>query len=563
MSLNINKVAGALSSYKKYSDNNKTAAEPKRGYLNVDAMGGITTGVSFVTAKPATKTLTVVDTIRQCVADKGKLGSAKLEDLQNIKEGVETLKEDVEKKLVDVSGSGAIFRFLRAVFGIETEYDKVLNTIAKITSVVDRQIEIKELETAIKRDKEEYAKVQPEQKSLSEKQTGICLRYNVSWSGITKAELTPQEKQKLDGFVEMERKLKGKEAKLYRLQNPPAEPKNGDYTYKVRALFGFGIGQGDTLDSICKKGKGNLGKLKIDKNTVLGGNLNQNIGYLASLKVSTPGFSGVDKKVQETLERSERVANILKSTDDPGRVVTEELNTMRKGDWLFVETGSAGHATMMAFMKNDQGEIITHYFNTGEGLHENIVGWPSTGVTFAPVPVKGINSLSPVVTKLMEIKNNPDSTMKDVNKYLEEQKMLTGKQASTGIKKLQVDGTCSFSALLLGIDVVIAQTVVPANKDAAITQYANNMHLAVSQDFADTLSYEAAAGANRKDPSVLALGNALLVHHNNKHLQHIPEKDRPKVVLGYDVEDVVKDKEERDAQLAAVKARHAARQQNR
>ena len=207
--------------------------------------------------------------------------------------GINTLETNI-KGIGETSGAQFV-RWLRTLLGKENEYDKILNTIDEIKSLVQGRLEIQQLKEELPKSRESLANMQASQTALSaeqqkgkktiealEKQPVLSIT-NWAPKPLSKeqvkelaqlksrdAELTRKLPDLHDKIVKLSDEIQAKEAKLQALEHPPIVALEGTYDFKLTALFGFGLGQKESLEEVGASEGFTLSEIGLDQGTVLG-----------------------------------------------------------------------------------------------------------------------------------------------------------------------------------------------------------------------------------------------------------------------------------------------------
>lgn len=509
---------------------------PQTGFLKLE--GGT---LSVVHKKgEATSTFDVINHIQSVViqgTQTSNNSALNVDDLKSIKTNLATMRTEVLGGAMVESTTEYIVRILRSLCGCETKKDIMLRNIDTIQDVLFTKIQIATVERRIEEsEKSLQAKnddlqrlhknkgavdtfVVAKNQGVSQLRSGVSQVKNylgfgnksketqstssqqtTSQNQSSARELSVPEQIKIlkQEIEDLRKSLAADKGELELLKSP--KKTTATISYKLIALFGLGIGQKQKFDDVCKGlnlSQEDMDSIKITKD--IGSDNSKNITYVEDLHVVIPGNSTATHAVQKTLETSHAVLEEINGqttaapnvTKDAGIVVTNKLKEMKPGETLFLPIGTTTHGTLLAFRKMDTGKIAVTYYNTGEGSEDNpssgILKPGTTKVAFDPVSLDN-HGFSTLVSKLYQMSSDPSTTMSDVNGILfpkkksDDQVFVHPKAAGT--KRNQIDGTCTFSSLLLGIEDVI--TSAGAHPEA-IASYERSLHQRVAQDVAKSI----------------------------------------------------------------------------
>jgi hypothetical protein len=254
--------------------------------------------------------------------------------------------------------------------------------------------------------------------------------------------------------------------------------------FKRQLIFGFSVGQSQTLEEIAKLDS--LFTVDELRDLLEGGTGVTNLFYLAQFleqripqvvvendKVYLQSLQQMQSDIKRSIIfafRARAIERSLSNINNPGfakhslkRLTTDIISELQRtevkeGDRLFLPVGTTEHETLLCLQKGKDGKILTTLYNTGEGAEQqrakglnlkaakdffsHLQGEYPTSKSFPEID----SSKSEFQDMLFNVLNNRlvKGSVADLNSHLTQ---FLGIGQSGKAKPLQINGVCSFQVL--------------------------------------------------------------------------------------------------------------------
>lgn len=406
--------------------------------------------------------------------------------------GIKKEKEFLTQKLgLDPSHNDLRANINEAVKAIEPRgknapqgvYKELLASLKRLESYEAANAERKEKFVELKNKKTEFAEKQRELVKLREQNLEIVTKTKTTFIVPTKTPAKTQANQLLDAISQRTNDPQGVKARQIKTQLGYTSAESPAYfQYQQKLIFGFSVGQRQTLDELKK-----LGVTKAElENMLEGGDAVTNMFYLANAIEQqienaigkSPQYLEKLKSIhadlmrslpiameisildgQITQSQSEMMAKIRKQQSPLemkvsalSQNVSDQLQQMKPGQSLYIPVGTKDHAVMLRLQKTNEEKILPSLYNTGLGAREHQDLWNQwmnlfNENEFSPLKVDypsfALNDLTNKLSDIFTNRMRNDSVEQLYTKALEK----LGRPIPGPAKKEQINGVCSFQVL--------------------------------------------------------------------------------------------------------------------
>ncbi|MFI0434288.1 MAG: hypothetical protein ACH350_00995 [Parachlamydiaceae bacterium] len=322
---------------------------------------------------------------------------------------------------------------------------------------------------------------------------------------------------------------------------PTSEDNTQTYmTAKRKLMFGLSIGQRTTLDSLASHTDFSVEDLQ---KLLEGGDTTDNMFYLSKhldeLIAKTERHSPQDVEFLSTLQSlqtdlkrsldSAFINTLISRLNQPNPLeqkqqfaglsahIGQQLKEMKRGEKLYIPTSAGGHATLLVLQKQENGNILPIFYNTGEGVEEHMKKelsltllleqinamqnkFPTT-LTFPSINLKTDQTrFESMMTNIFQMQMDRTKTTSDIHDVLRRD---LGEGRSGKGKQIQINGICSFQVLSEAFNDALGKENYP--------KYQLDLLTSINEDFTHMTNPMAdQTDKNKKEQTLLQLHEQML-----------------------------------------------------